>query len=223
MVARPRVLLTASSLGVLAIGASLASGAITATPTSAGQVEYLFVLEGHSVRMTPVKGRAGTYAFAMPVRSPRQSVIWFADRPQRETGRLSMSDFAGLWAEPGAESFGADPPNAALSYPVGGREKTVIVTMARASLVRRGSAPARTLKATMTVLPEEDVDGLAAGQARIGHHASRAHSGAVPARLSDAVLFVDAYGVAGNGGNGGVGGAGGKGGNGGNGGAGAWG
>ena len=46
--------------------------------------------------MAPVEGQAGTYTFTMPIRTAKQPVIWFTDRPARDAGTLSMRNFVGL-------------------------------------------------------------------------------------------------------------------------------
>jgi hypothetical protein len=43
------------------------------------------------------------------------STLYFADRPQRQVGRMSTRQFVELWEE-GSNSFAEDPPNAVLSF-----------------------------------------------------------------------------------------------------------
>jgi hypothetical protein len=43
------------------------------------------------------------------------STLYFADRPQREVGHMSTSQFVELWEE-GDNSFAENPPNAVLSF-----------------------------------------------------------------------------------------------------------
>lgn len=198
----------ASSLALLTAGAAIAVSAPAdghrANATTPAP-EYLFVIEGPSARMVPVAGTADAYTFTMPLRSATQWVVWFTDRPIRDSGHLPMTTFVGLWSKPGSTSFGADPPNVAISYAAKGARKTIIATMSQPS-VRPRPAPGRpaTLRATMTLVPDRDVKSLADGTSHVSGHAGRAHTGAVPGYLSRPGLFVD--GAGGNGGNGGAGG-----------------
>lgn len=43
------------------------------------------------------------------------STLYFADRPQRETGHMSTQRFVDLWGD-GDNSFAENPPNAVLSF-----------------------------------------------------------------------------------------------------------
>ena len=93
------------------------------------KVSLLFVFEGQSAQMAPVEGQAGTYTFTMPIRTAKQPVIWFTDRPARHAGTLSMRNFVGLWSAKGTDTFATDPPNVAIVYTSGGTQKTFIATM----------------------------------------------------------------------------------------------
>ncbi len=43
------------------------------------------------------------------------STLYFSDRPQREVGHMTTSNFVDLWGQ-GENSFATDPPNAVLSF-----------------------------------------------------------------------------------------------------------
>lgn len=195
--------MAASSLALLAAGATLAMGA-----QAKGGVSYLFVVEGQKARMVPVEGSARTYSFSMPLRDSRHTVTWFTDRPVRDAGHIPMGQFVGLWSRRGGDSFADDPPNVAITYAVGGARRVAIATMTKPGVSGQGwlgSAPA--LVATMTLVQPGRVKALARGKSHVASHAKRAGTvGAVPRVLQSPAVFVDGL-VAGNGGNGGNGGA----------------
>ncbi len=195
----------ASSLALLAAGATVAVGA-----QAKGGVSYLFVVEGQKARMVPVEGSARTYSFSMPLRDSRHTVTWFTDRPVRDAGHIPMGQFVGLWSRRGGDSFADDPPNVAVAYTARGARRVAIATMTTPGVAAGGwlgSAPA--LVATMTLVQPNRVKALARGTSHVASHAKRARAvGAVPRVLQSPAVFVDGL-VAGNGGNGGNGGAGG--------------
>jgi hypothetical protein len=44
-------------------------------------------------------------------------VSWFADRPKRDVGSMSLADYASSWDD--GATFASDPPNAALEVDIG--------------------------------------------------------------------------------------------------------
>ena len=65
-------------------------------------IEFVQQAEG----MTYADGR-------LKLTQPAKMTVYFADRPRRFTGHMRNSDFAKYWTA-AADSFAADPPNAAL-------------------------------------------------------------------------------------------------------------
>lgn len=63
------------------------------------------------------------------------STIYFADRPKREVGHMTTSQFVDLWGE-GDNSFALDPPNAVLSFaePSDRTPEEVVVTISEPRL-----------------------------------------------------------------------------------------
>ena len=68
-------------------------------------VELLFVQNSHDVSVE--KGK-------LTLKKVSPTTIFFTDRPKRIAGHMTTKDFVDEWSE-GANSFAADPPNAALS------------------------------------------------------------------------------------------------------------
>jgi len=67
--------------------------------------ELLFVQSSHDVSVE--KGK-------LTLKKVSPTTIFFTDRPERIAGHMTTKDFVDEWSE-GANSFAADPPNAALS------------------------------------------------------------------------------------------------------------
>jgi hypothetical protein len=120
--------------------------------------------------MAPVEGQAGTYTFTMPIRTAKQPVIWFTDRPARDAGTLSMRNFVGLWSVKGTDTFATDPPNVAIVYTSGGKKKTLIATMTSPVIIP-GTAK---VQATMTAVPEAQLAAHAKGKGKLAKHAKNA-------------------------------------------------
>lgn len=86
------------------LGFTFSSQSQVFTVNDSGGPTYLYVLSGTSGKM---EGESLTMS-GMP------SVIYFADRPSRIAGHMSVTDFTELW-NASSDSFKADPPNAVLS------------------------------------------------------------------------------------------------------------
>ena len=176
---RPRTR-TALAAAVLAVAAPVA---LAHAAPDAGQTAHakqskapvLFVFEGQSAQMAPVEGQAGTYTFTMPIRTAKQPVISFTDRPARDAGTLSMRKFVGLWSAPGTDTFATDPPNVAINYASGGKQKTFIATMTSPVIIPPTATPGTAkLQATMTAVPEALVATYAKGKGKLAKHAKHA-------------------------------------------------
>ncbi len=199
---RPRTR-TALAAAVLAVAAPVALA--HASPDT-GQTAHakqskaslLYVFEGQRAQMAPVEGQAGAYTFTMPIRTARQPVIWFTDRPARDAGTLSMRNFVGLWSASGTSTFATDPPNVAIAYTSGGKQKTFIATMTSPVIIPPTAMPGTAkLQATMTAVPEAQLATYAKGKGKLAKHAKKAQRNPLrfPASrvgVSAPSVFVDA-------------------------------
>ena len=152
------------------------------------KVSMLFVTEGPIAQMAPVEGQAGTYTFTMPIRTAKQPVIWFTDRPARDAGTLPMRNFVGLWSAKGTNTFATDPPNVAIVYTSGGKEKTLIATMTSPVIIPSTAISLTLLQATMTAVPEAQLAAYAKGKGKLAKHAKNAQRN--PTRYPASGLLV---------------------------------
>ena len=194
---RPRTC-TALAAAVLAVAAPVAlahaaPGAGQTAHAKQSKASVLFVLEGQTAQMAPVEGQAGTYTFTMPIRTAKQPVIWFTDRPARDAGTLSMRNFVGLWSTPGTNTFATDPPNVAIDYTSGGKQKTFIATMTSPVIIPPTATPGTAkLQATMTAVPEALLATYAKGKGKLAKHAKNAQRNAMRSPGSTVGVFASA-------------------------------
>ncbi len=171
---------TALAAAVLTVAApvALAHAAPDAGQTAhakQSKASVLFVTEGPVAQMAPVEGQAGTYTFTMPIRTAKQPVIWFTDRPARDAGTLSMRNFVGLWSAKGTNTFATDPPNVAIVTYTPGKQKTFIATMTSPVIIPPTATPGTAkLQATMTAVPEAQLATYAKGKGKLAKHAKNA-------------------------------------------------
>ena len=164
-----------------------------------GKVSTLFVTEGPSAQLAPVEGKAGTYTFTMPIHTAKQPVIWFTDRPVRDAGTLSMRNFVGLWSAKGTNMFTTDPPNVAIVYTSGGKQKTLIATMTAPMIIPSTATPSTAkLQATMTAVPEVQLATYAKGKGTLARHAKNAQRNPMRFPASSVIVktpfvFVDGF------------------------------
>ena len=195
---------TALAAAVLAVAApvALAHAAPDAGQTAhakQSKASVLFVTEGPVAQMAPVEGQAGTYTFTMPIRTAKQPVIWFTDRPARDAGTLSMRNFVGLWSVKGTNTFATDPPNVAIVYTAGGKQKTLIATMTSPVIIPPTATPGTAkLQATMTAVPEAQLATYAKGKGKLAKHAKNAKRNPNRSPASSVIVqtpsvFVDSY------------------------------
>ena len=195
---------TALAAAVLAVAAPVA---LAHAAPDAGQTAHakksnasvLFVFEGQTAQMAPVEGQDGAYTFTMPIRTAKQPVIWFTDRPARDAGTLSMRNFVGLWSAPGTNTFATDPPNVAIDYTSGGKQKTFIATMTSPVIIPPTATPGTAkLQATMTAVPEALLATYAKGKGKLAKHAKNAKRNPNRSPASSVIVqtpsvFVDSY------------------------------
>jgi len=173
---RPKTLTALAVVG-LVVAAPLARAAPDSGQTAhakKSKVSVLFVFEGQSAQMAPVEGQAGTYTFTMPIRTAKQPVIWTTERPARDAGTLSMRNFVGLWSVKGTNTFATDPPNVAIVYTSGGKQKTLIATMTSPVIIPPTAITLTYLQATMTAVPEAQLATYAKGKGKLARHAKNA-------------------------------------------------
>ena len=105
----------------------------TTSTASSGAPQLMFV---HSAEDLKVDRAAGTFRL---VRVSQQT-LYFADRPQRIAGHLTMADYLKEWTPAvGKDNFGANPPNAALSVYEPGRANNTLVVVKITSPVVDGA------------------------------------------------------------------------------------
>ncbi|MDA2953934.1 MAG: hypothetical protein O2976_04910 [Actinomycetota bacterium] len=202
---RTRTALAAAAIAVtvpVALAQAAPSTGQTAHATQS-KVSMLFVTEGPIAQMAPVEGQAGTYTFTMPIRTAKQPVIWFTDRPARDAGTLSMRNFVGLWSAPGTNTFATIPPNVAIVYTSGGKQKTFIATMTSPVIIPSTAISLTLLQATMTAVPEELLATHAKGKGKLAKHAKKAHRNPVRFPASSLIVrtpsvFVDSWSFSGD-------------------------
>jgi uncharacterized protein YjbI with pentapeptide repeats len=111
--------------GVLALGAQTA-------PAQEQEIGLLFAQTANRGTMKPIKG---TPRFSLKLFGVNSQVVWFSDRPARQSGEIPVLDFTRSWAGFG---FVDDPPNAALTVlNARDREDTVVVELRHPDLKRK--------------------------------------------------------------------------------------
>jgi len=103
----------------------------------------------------------------LTLRGITPSTLYFADRPKRDVGHMTTTDFVDLWAI-GDNSFETDPPNAVLAF-----------------LEPGGEVP----DDAVIVLKEPNLDG--AGNLA---YTIEVLEGTVPAQAGPVTLFIDPFG-----------------------------
>jgi hypothetical protein len=124
----------------------------------------------------------------MPIRRSNYLVTWFTDRPVRDAGHMSMSQFVGLWGVAGEDSFESDPPNVAIEL----GQKTLIATMTDPRIESQADG-GKALVTKMTLVKGKALDKLQDSKRGIAAHAKRAggnaHGGAID--VKNIAVFVD--------------------------------
>ena len=90
---------------ILIMIASIASAQAEQTKNAEQSAMFMFVQTAHNVSFNN-----GT----LTLKGVAPTTIFFADRPKREVGHMTMEDFLQDWNE-GKDNFATDPPNAVLS------------------------------------------------------------------------------------------------------------
>ena len=92
---------------------------VLAAPATASASGRLLVLEGDAGTLVP----QGKDRYALEIRGVDRDVTWFADRPVRRAGSLSLREVVRDWKKFG---FVADPPNAAIELDDGAPKADVM-------------------------------------------------------------------------------------------------
>lgn len=185
---RPIVIVAAVALVVVIAAAAIVG--FSRSSSARSQLSLLFTLSGEASTMIPVSGSTDRYTLAVTGVDP--AVVWFTDRPARETGAATLDWFAAQWA-PGAP-FAADPPNAAMVvHVVADTTDTIVIELQSVSV----DAAARTLTARVRVLGSLEADALSGV---LDLYGQRHDPNAIPVRLGGITLFVDAETVGSSGG-----------------------
>lgn len=187
-----------STAALIVAAVTLVTGSLVASACSSGSASgsgrepaapsFLFVFQADDATLTPTSD-AETYAFDSSLDCTELaecgSVVWFTDRPVRDSGTMPIEAFVALWSEMGEDTFRTDPPNVAIESAAG----SVIATMSAPSIIRDGDGSFR-LGAVMTVLPSDTVDSLEQAERHIAAHTDGTFPN-VPDALGDVTLFID--------------------------------
>jgi len=121
---RSAIVIGLAAACIAALGAQTATAAKSKPPEQ--RISLLFAQTATKGTMKPVEG---TPRFHLRLQGVNPQVVWFSDRPARQSGQLPVGGFARSWAGFG---FLDDPPNAALTLlHAGDRHDTVIVKLGK--------------------------------------------------------------------------------------------
>lgn len=115
-----------------ASAASAASPRPIGLPAAAKSESLLFSMQAESGSMK----RRSARSYTLTLRRPGRHTVWFTDRPQRDSGRVSTRDLVRVWARLG---FVEDRPNAVLATSGRGADE-VVVEMGRPRYIAKGRA-----------------------------------------------------------------------------------
>lgn len=166
------VVLVATAMACLALPAFGAARAPAGLPANSS---LLFALSGKDGQLEAI-GRPRRREYKLTLNGVDKDVLWFADRPRRDAGRLSAPGFFGDWAPLG---FKKTAPNGAL---VVAGAKAGQDTMALALHLRRYDR--RTRSATFTARALGSVGGGL-------RHLEKRLDPRVPGQFGNASLFID--------------------------------
>ncbi len=96
-------------LGLVAVGVTACASASAQEQAEDQEIGLLFAPTAGRGTMEPI---AGTSRFELTLNDVNAQVVWFSDRPARQSGHIPIAEFVESWKGYG---FVEDPPNAALS------------------------------------------------------------------------------------------------------------
>jgi hypothetical protein len=165
----------ATVLLALALAVALAATAVAQEPSPPQEQEIgrLFTQTAKRGTLEPAKGKP---RFTLKLRGVAPQVVWFDDRPGRQTGQIPVGGFVRSWAGFGFEEV---PPNAALTLlDAADHEDTVVVKLGEPRYKRK----TRTVRYPALLLDE--------ATGNLSHLEPR-RDGRVPRRFGAASLFID--------------------------------
>lgn len=130
-----RILVAATALAAVCVVAASGGGVAGAGAGSVAgaqepqeqEIALLFAQTANRGTMKPIQGH--TPRFNLKLRGVNSQVVWFSDRPARQSGHISVREFNRSWAGFG---FVEDPPNAALTLlRAGDSQDTVVMELGR--------------------------------------------------------------------------------------------
>ena len=107
----------------------MAALAPAASAAGKKQIDLLFVQTAHRATLT-IKHGVGT----LKLHQVGPVTIFFSDRPDRVTGRMTNAEFVRDWTKGGKSSFKNDPPNAAIDAELDGEDVIVLLELRRPRL-----------------------------------------------------------------------------------------
>ena len=197
VVSRKSIVAFAASLVMAAGGSTVASGpAFAAEKDEKPQkVSVLFAFDGRAAFMTAVNGSQRMYDFVMPLTCTSatecEEVMWFTDRPARDSDSMSFEDFAGLWDVKGKNSFASDPPNIAIVTQNDESRDTIIADM-RNPRVATTTDGQKYFTARVRTETKNATTQIAKSASALARHAKNTTNTPIPNILGPTSIFIDA-------------------------------
>ena len=194
-----------SGKSIVAFAASIvmAAGGLTvaSSPAFAAEkdekpqkVSVLFAFDGRAAFMTAVNGSQRTYDFVMPLTcvsaTECEEVMWFTDRPARDSDSMSFENFAGLWDVKGSNSFASDPPNIAIVTQNDESRDTIIADM-RNPRVATTTDGQKYFTARVRTETKKGTTQIAKSDSALARHAKNTTSTPIPNILGPTSIFID--------------------------------
>lgn len=195
-----------SGKSMVAFAASLvmAAGGLTVTSSPAfaaekdekpQKVSVLFAFDGRAAFMTAVNGSQRMYDFVMPLTCTSatecEEVMWFTDRPVRDSDSMTFENLAGLWDVKGSNSFASDPPNIAIVTQDGDSRDTIIADM-RNPRVATTTEGQKYFTARVRTETKNATTQIAKSDSALARHAKNPTNTPIPNILGPTSIFIDA-------------------------------
>jgi hypothetical protein len=149
----PGLLLTTALLTIAGWGVpSVSLSQDTSSPPTASsqeKIQLMFVQTAEDLKVDPAKK-------TLRLVNVNPQTLYFADRPQRVAGHITMPAYMDEWtAQAGADNFAKDPPNATLSVYEGGKQENSLVVVEISNPVIEGKDLIYTYKLINGTMPKE--------------------------------------------------------------------
>jgi len=186
----------AASLVMVAGGLTVASGPVLAAEKDEKpqKVSVLFAFDGRQAFMTAVNGSQRIYDFVMPLTCTSatecEEVMWFTDRPVRDSDSMTFENLAGLWDVKGNNSFRSDPPNIAIVTQNGESRSTIIANM-RNPRVATTTDGQKYFTARIRTETQKGTTQIAKSDSPLARHATNPTSTPIPNNLGPTSIFID--------------------------------